>query len=72
MGYHSSHLFGYDLNSSAPLPILLNFDLEHQRILELQEENSKLLDQMGKLQDQVMKYLDQIGNLQDQVIYIVS
>ena len=60
-------IYRYGLNFSAPIPILLNFDLEHQRIVEFQEENSKLLEQMGKLQDQVTRYQDQIGKLQEQV-----
>lgn len=57
----------YDLNYLAPLPILMNFDAEHQKIVELQEENAKLQEQVIKLTDQVAKYEDQMGRLQEQV-----
>nr|XP_054766186.1 WD repeat-containing protein 91-like [Lytechinus pictus] len=57
---------------SMPLPILLNFDAEHQKIVELQEENAKLQEQVIKLTDQVAKYEDQMGRLQEQVKLLSS
>lgn len=50
----------------------MNFDAEHQKIGELQEENAKLQEQVIKLTDQVAKYEDQMGRLQEQVCLSVS
>ncbi|XP_030841451.1 WD repeat-containing protein 91 [Strongylocentrotus purpuratus] len=63
----SLHNFLSIIFQSMPLPILMNFDAEHQKIVDLQEENAKLQDQVIKLTDQVAKYEDQMGRLQEQV-----
>ncbi|XP_041476366.1 WD repeat-containing protein 91-like [Lytechinus variegatus] len=68
----SLHNFLSIIFQSMPLPILLNFDAEHQKIVELQEENAKLQEQVIKLTDQVAKYEDQMGRLQEQVKFLSS
>ncbi|XP_071476056.1 WD repeat-containing protein 91-like [Diadema antillarum] len=63
----SLHNFLSIIFHSMPLPILLSFDTEHQKIVELQEDRGKLQDEVTKLQDQVSKLQDQVGRYQEQV-----